>query len=194
MQNLPDKMKVLGLILAGGQSKRFGKDNKLLHPLDGKPLIKHIADRLASLDLSARAAVVSSPDVAKELPEYDILWTEKEIPLQSESLSIGLRHAMRSTYTHVLVVLGDMPFVSKSTLLGVIKKGSGDTPAAATNGRRTMPPALFPRACIAEILSAGTNPETAKEMLRSLPKSQLVFSSDGELFDIDTKADLNRLP
>ncbi|QIG79873.1 molybdenum cofactor guanylyltransferase [Stakelama tenebrarum] len=40
-------MKLLGAILAGGQSRRFGSD-KACALLDGKPLLDHVADALGS--------------------------------------------------------------------------------------------------------------------------------------------------
>ena len=39
-------MRLLGVVLAGGQSRRFGSD-KALALLDGRPLIEHVIERLA---------------------------------------------------------------------------------------------------------------------------------------------------
>lgn len=40
-------MRLLGAVLAGGQSRRFGSD-KAMALLDGKPLIAHVSDALAA--------------------------------------------------------------------------------------------------------------------------------------------------
>ena len=39
-----------GLILAGGRSERFPTIDKALAPLDGRPLLGHVADALAPVD------------------------------------------------------------------------------------------------------------------------------------------------
>ena len=40
------KKKVIGIILAGGQSRRFGGGHKFLKKLSNKLLIEHVIDRL----------------------------------------------------------------------------------------------------------------------------------------------------
>src|SRR4051794_14706591 len=52
-------------ILAGGQSQRFGSD-KARAPLDGKPLIVHVAESLKPIASSVTV-------VAKDFGEYDDL-------------------------------------------------------------------------------------------------------------------------
>ena len=49
-------MRVLGAILAGGQSRRFGSD-KASASLDGKSLLDHVADALGT-----------APSIASDLP------------------------------------------------------------------------------------------------------------------------------
>ena len=41
------KDRVTGVILAGGQGKRMGMADKGLQPFDGKPMVKHVIDRIA---------------------------------------------------------------------------------------------------------------------------------------------------
>jgi molybdenum cofactor guanylyltransferase len=51
-------MRVLGAILAGGRSQRFGSD-KALAPIDGRPMLDHVADRLRG---QCEALVVAGRD------------------------------------------------------------------------------------------------------------------------------------
>lgn len=53
-------------ILAGGRSRRFGSD-KALHPVDGRPLVLVLADRLAAAGL--RPGVVGKSPRGLPLPE-----------------------------------------------------------------------------------------------------------------------------
>ena len=46
---------VAAVLLAAGESRRFGAANKLLADLRGQPLVLHIAARLARLGIAAPA-------------------------------------------------------------------------------------------------------------------------------------------
>ncbi len=48
-------MSVAAMILAAGQGVRFGQDSKLLAALDGKPLVRHVAE--AALASMARPVI-----------------------------------------------------------------------------------------------------------------------------------------
>jgi molybdopterin-guanine dinucleotide biosynthesis protein A len=45
--NPAGSFKPAGVVLAGGQSSRFGVTSKALAPLSGKPLVRHVLERLA---------------------------------------------------------------------------------------------------------------------------------------------------
>jgi molybdopterin-guanine dinucleotide biosynthesis protein A len=45
----------VGCILAGGQSRRMGGGDKCLKELDGRPMLAHVIDRLASPGRPPRA-------------------------------------------------------------------------------------------------------------------------------------------
>ena len=39
-------MRIVGVVLAGGQSRRMGGGDKCLRPLAGKPILAHIVERV----------------------------------------------------------------------------------------------------------------------------------------------------
>ena len=43
--SVPRGLRIFGLILAGGEGRRMGGADKALLPLDGRPLLAHVADR-----------------------------------------------------------------------------------------------------------------------------------------------------
>ena len=45
-------MKIVGLILAAGESSRMGDENKLMMPFQGKPMLIHVVDAAQSSNLS----------------------------------------------------------------------------------------------------------------------------------------------
>jgi molybdopterin-guanine dinucleotide biosynthesis protein A len=70
---------ILGLLLAGGQSRRMGGGDKALRVLDGRPLLQRVVDRMrpqvAALVLNAngdpaRFAGFGMPVVADSIPDF----------------------------------------------------------------------------------------------------------------------------
>ena len=97
----------LGVILAGGQGTRMGGLNKALIQLCGRPLMHHVADRLAPM---AAEVVISCNDPAlvtdltvipDDLPDF-------QGPLAG--ILAALDWAFARGHTHVVSVATDTPF------------------------------------------------------------------------------------
>ncbi|MEE9394681.1 MAG: NTP transferase domain-containing protein [Planctomycetota bacterium] len=107
------------LILAAGRGSRMGSDiPKVLHPLLGDPLIRHVID--AALELSPREIGVivghARQQVKSELANYDLTFV-----LQRDQKGTG--HAVRCADKHfagrkghVMILSGDVPLMRGSTL------------------------------------------------------------------------------
>ncbi|ASJ10095.1 molybdenum cofactor guanylyltransferase MobA [Thermococcus sp. P6] len=96
---------MLGVVLAGGRSRRFGGD-KLLFRVDGKPLILHTLERLQSASLIDEVVVVASPDNAGKLRAlgFEVMVDELTIgPMGGLYTALGSGDAF--------VVAGDMPLI-----------------------------------------------------------------------------------
>jgi molybdopterin-guanine dinucleotide biosynthesis protein A len=94
---------LIGAVLAGGRSKRFG-GNKLLYRIDGKPLILHTIERLESANEIDEIVIVASPGNAETLKTfgYRVLVDELLVgPIGGISMTLRLGNAF--------VVAGDMP-------------------------------------------------------------------------------------
>jgi molybdenum cofactor cytidylyltransferase len=111
---------VVGALLAAGQSRRFGADDKLLAPLDGMPLVRHAANAMFEAELTQRIAVVSNPAVANVLCDFEVTSVPPGEPM-SVSLGSAVKVAQQIGADQLLVVLGDMPRIPAEHLRALIR-------------------------------------------------------------------------
>ncbi len=137
----PDFAGLALVLLAGGQSARFGGP-KLLAPLGDKPLALHAAGMLAALPFAHRIAVIGP-----QVPDLSALGYTC-VPLapagapQARSLALGVAAAQALGALAVLVALADMPLVPSAHIQTLIARFDGDRIATSADGV-TMPPAIF---------------------------------------------------
>lgn len=176
------------ILLAAGQSRRFGPQNKLLTDLQGKPLISHAADHIRGLKPDHMIAVTQTEAVANMLEDFTILKASNQA-MQSDSIRLGLQAAEHKGAQKAMIVLGDMPFAD-STLMGQVAANcSGDRPSATTDGKRILPPACFPKSYFSD-LYALKGDKGAAHILRGLPSASLAVVDPAAVFDIDHMHDL----
>ena len=106
------------VILAAGQGKRMKSTlPKVLQPLAGRPLLKHVIDTARSLEPAAIHVVYGhgGDQVREVLKDEPVSWV-----LQAERLGTG--HAVMQAMPNVpndhvvLVLYGDVPLISRATL------------------------------------------------------------------------------
>lgn len=182
-------MTTVGIVLAAGQSSRFGEADKLAAPFRGVPLAKHAADAMRGAAVDHRIAVVGH--VAGVFDGFDIVHATGEAR-QSDSLRQGVLRAIALDADRVVITLADMPLVSTALIDAVMAQAGVDGTAAATDGTRRAPPACFPKATFPELL-ALVGDRGAGRLLATLPDSALVYVAESELADVDTPADLAAL-
>ena len=112
-------IKRAAIILAAGKGKRMKSDlAKVLHPINGRPMIRVLLDELSQLKFEKTVLVIGhqGEEVKKELADSSV-----EFVWQREQLGTG--HAVQMTAEMLsdfdgttLVALGDVPFLSAATL------------------------------------------------------------------------------
>lgn len=177
------------VLLAAGVSNRFGIENKLVETFDGQPLVAHAERAAMASPFDLRIAVVSQNEVAKFLPEFDIVITETPENGQSASLRIGIARAAKLGADCATVVLGDMPRVSAGSIHAVTKLALKCGAAACWDGKRRAPPAAFSHLHFESLMKIDGD-KGARSLLGLMSVSQLVRVSEFELFDVDTKSDI----
>ena len=175
----------IAVLLCAGQSQRFGTADKLLHPLDGEPLVMHAAQMLASLPFAQKIATVRS-----DAPELHSLlskagFTLVPVPLGAslaDSLQHGLDAALGCTAGAILLALGDMPWVTAQHMVALADAASAERPAASKAPDWTGPPWLAPAAWV----------RANKGALRAglLRDAAPVSANPAILRDVDTLTDL----
>jgi bifunctional UDP-N-acetylglucosamine pyrophosphorylase / glucosamine-1-phosphate N-acetyltransferase len=122
------------VILAAGEGKRMKSAlPKVLQPLAGRPLLKHVIDTARSLDPAAIHVVYGhgGERVREALAGEPVSWV-----LQDERLGTG--HALKQAIPQipdgheVLVLYGDVPLIARATLLGLLRGGAGGELALLT--------------------------------------------------------------
>jgi len=111
--------KIAAIVLAAGESRRWGQDNKLLAPVEGEPMVlRSIRAVLAS---QARPAIVVTGHeaAAVALRLADLPVSVAHAPDFAAGLSASLKAgiaAVPGDCAGALVCLGDMPWVRPATL------------------------------------------------------------------------------
>jgi molybdenum cofactor cytidylyltransferase len=182
--------RTLLVLLAAGRSVRFGSADKLEARWRGKPLALHAVTALKPIPFLARIAVVSGTAIDFGALGYRVIVNERPEDGLSGSLRIGVRAAQDLGAAAMLVALADMPRVSTMHVLRLLDAGQrADSVIASTNEKRPSPPALFAAGRFPE-LAATTGDEGGRALIQ---EGQHIAADPGELIDIDTVDDLERL-
>lgn len=189
-------------MLAGGRSRRFGRD-KLAEEYQGRPLLHHPVSRL--LEVCDRVIVVLAPDAPEpSMPagasvEFARDAIEGEGPLRG--LAAGLEMANAGW---VVVAGGDMPGLQPTVLLEMLRAGveTGASAVSLSDGGRERPlPCVLrgvPAAEAADVLlNAGRR--SLRELLAAVstvvidePTWTALDPERRTLTDVDEPADLER--
>ena len=125
------------IVLAAGKGTRMKSDtHKVLHPIAGRPMIEHLLASAA--DLAPQRTVVVAGHGREQLEAA--LGGRAQIAVQDPQH--GTAHAVRQAEGalagfpgDVLILYGDVPFVSAETMLGMIRRlHQADAPAVVVLG------------------------------------------------------------
>ena len=183
----PDR--VAAVILAAGESRRFGSP-KQLAMLDGRPLLWHVIDTARGAGLSLIIAVIP-PDLP--FHEADIL------PVPNPQPELGMSHSLRLGFAALpddieaaIILLGDQP-TADPPLLGRLIAARGATPfvSARVNGL-LAPPVVIERSQFAAVREP-IGDIGLRDILRKNGDRVTAVDVPAPLPDIDTQADLANL-
>ncbi len=114
---------IAAIILGAGKGTRMKSDlPKVLMPVDGKPMIRHIVDTLQELKVS-KIVTVTAPDgdlVRKEVAPNPTCVQEKQ--LGTGHAVLAARAELVGFKGDVLVIFGDQPLYTVDTMKKLLKK------------------------------------------------------------------------
>jgi molybdenum cofactor cytidylyltransferase len=192
---------IAAVVLAAGASTRFGAENKLLADIDGRPLIRKVAEELLTGGIG-NVVVVTGCDaelVARTLEAlpvrvvYNANWQAG----MGTSISAGLA-ALDSAPAGAFIVPGDMALLSAqliTELIGAFAITGQDRivyPVTAEGAQRN--PVLWPQRYFAQ-LRALSGTEGAKRILLGALADCVPVSTEfvADLQDVDTTAELEAM-
>lgn len=187
-------MPSLAIVPAAGRAERFGRQ-KLLEDLGGEPLLNRTIRCLLAGGVT-RVAVVVPPQGGLEsvplLADPRVELVRNPDPSRGMFSSIQAAFAAIPEGDPVLVLPGDMPFVSPATVAAVLAcpVDSARVLVPRHDGKRGHPLAL-PRALGSEILMASARSNLSGLLTTlGIEREYLDVTDPGILRDIDVTSDL----
>ena len=189
------KTKIAGILLAAGESKRFGSD-KLLYRLKCGDQIGIKAAKKLKQFVDDTKIVLPKENKSREKKfrslNFDILKNTKDQAELSLSLKTGL--SAIQNFDYCIIALADMPFISKDTYSHMIKllcSKSFDLVAPSFKNRRGHPVGIS--STVIEHFLEVNQKVLIKEYFKKAQFSKCIFPTDdpGIICDIDYPKDLN---
>ena len=185
-------MRVVGILLAAGSSRRFGGE-KLLAPWRGRLLYEHALEALLASPAIVEAIVVVQPGFATPPARPRCRFVMN--PDHEEGMGASLRTGVRAAPGAVayLVALADMPGITPGLIASLIAchAAAGKPIVVPVCGGRRGHPVMID-AGLREALLQVTGDIGAREIIHAHPEWVAQFETDdvAVLFDVDLPADL----
>lgn len=178
------------ILLAAGQSHRFGNEDKLAADFLGQPLAMHVVTALEDAPFLDRVAITSGTALDFAARGYRIIDNPTPERGLSGSVKLGVAAAQAAGADAMLIALADMPRVTLAQVLRLLDACTDENAVvASSDGVRACPPAVFGSGRFVELADA-VGDEGGRAMIRA---GIHIIASPEELIDIDTPADLARL-
>ena len=195
MMNEKKDYKIKKILLAAGESKRFGNKNKLTEVINGKPIISHILDTLFEIfDLfdiivivGYEHKIIKNLIFNKDIKILENLDYRKGI---GTSIALGVNN-LDTDIDGVMIIPADMPYINSMDLINLEKKF-----VELNCVKVVMPehnsiignPVILPRSYF-NTLKSLKNDFGARSLIKK--KDVITFKTGfGTIFDIDTIEEL----
>ena len=194
----PPSREIAVIVLAAGQSRRMGRHNKLLEPVDGDPMVRHAVRAAASTAGGGPVVVVTGherAEVEASLAGFDVAFSHN--PDYGAGLSTSLARgvaALPSGVEGAIVCLADMPGVRAehlARLRDAFDPGAGAAICVATRRGKRGNPVLFASRFFSEMCDVEGD-VGARHLIGVYADlvREVEMPDDGVLLDIDSPSAL----
>ena len=190
--------KIKKILLAAGQSKRFGDKNKLLAIINGKPIINHILDTLFEIYdaseliviLGHKHKIIKNLILNKDIKILENINYKKGI---GTSIALGTSN-LDTEIDGVMMIPADMPYINSKDLINLEKKFielNCVKVVMPEHNSRIGNPVILPRNYF-NALKSLKDDFGAKSLIRK--KDIITVKAEfGTIFDIDTEEELAQI-
>jgi molybdenum cofactor cytidylyltransferase len=191
--------KIGAVILAAGESSRFGRPKQLVR-FRGKSLVRRVVDAAKDANCSAIVVVLGSKreQIERELKETDAIVTENKDWRRGigSSIRVGVESAVNQVPDIEAIVLltCDQPFLKTDTIerLVATREKTKKAIVASSYSKTLGVPALFDRSCFQELLALDDETGAKAIILSNRERVAELLFPEGKI-DIDTAADYEKL-
>jgi len=199
-EHIDTALNVAAIVLAAGQSRRMGKQNKLLAEIDGVPMVVRTLNAIHQSTVTSITVVLGHEAKAVEavLAGRDLQFVLN--PDFAEGLSTSLKRGLSIMPPDVdaaLICLGDMPRISSveiERLIAAFAPNEGHVICVPIHNGKRGNPVLLGRRFFAEIQDIGGD-VGARYLIGAYPElvHEVEMTDDAVLLDIDTPEALARI-
>jgi len=189
----PSAPRIAALVLAAGQSRRMGRRNKLLAPINGVPMVRRVAEQAIASEAGPVVVITGhEPErVRGALSGFQLRFVHN--PSYAEGLSTSLRAgiaALPAEVDGVVVLLGDMPRVTAqhiNRLIAAFNPLEGRAICVPTYSGKRGNPVLFARHLFQE-LKAVAGDVGARHLIGAHEEAvgEVAMEDDAIFIDVDT--------
>ena len=195
MTNEKNANKIKKIVLAAGESNRFGDKNKLSEMINNKPMINHVLDTLFEIfDYSELIVIVGHERklIKKLIFNKDIKILENIDYKKGIGTSIALgMNNLNADIDGVMIIPADMPYINSKDLINLEKKFMELNCVKVVMPKHNYKignPVILPRNYF-KTLKSLKDDFGARSLIRK--KDIITLKTGfGTIFDIDTKEEL----
>ena len=187
---------ISAILLAAGESKRMGGENKLLKKINGIPLIIHTVKNILSTSISELIIVIGYQekmmrDTINKDSKIKFVYNKDFKAGMSSSIKMGLKYISKKN-NFFFICLGDMPMVDQNIYNEIIKHKNSNKIIVPTYNGRQGNPVLFSIVMKNKLMSINGDLGAKKILETNKEKNfNLEINNDAVVQDFDLKEKFN---
>lgn len=190
---------VSAILLAAGLSRRMGQENKLLLPVDGKPMVRHVVETYINVVDGPLIVVTGFEEgrIRRALEGLSVIFAKNDAFSTGQASSVAKGLSVAPEAKALLIGLADQPLLKASDLQDLLEAHRKHAEVKITvptkNGQRGNP-IVVPAALQSRLLENPDKPG-CMHFTREHPEivQKVDFTAVGFFTDVDTPQDFAKV-